>query len=61
MNSREELDDFVKNGHQHYLSHLSIDPVIFGYHDQQLKILLLNWIGHNGWGLPGGFIQRKNP
>ena len=61
MNSRADLDDFVKNGHQHYLSHLSIDPVIFGYHDQQLRILLLKWIGHNAWGLPGGFIRRREP
>ena len=61
MNSREEVDEFVKNGHQQYLSHLSIDPVIFGYHDQQLRILLLKWIGYKGWGLPGGFIRRKEP
>ena len=61
MNSREEIDDFVRNGHKQYLSHLSIDPVIFGYHDQQLKILLLKWSGHNGWGLPGGFIRRNEP
>ncbi len=61
MNSREDIDEFVKNGHQQYLPHLSIDPVIFGYHDQQLKILLLNWIGYNAWGLPGGFIQRREP
>lgn len=61
MNSEEEVDEFVKNGHQQYLPHLSIDPVIFGYHDQQLKILLLKWRGHNGWGLPGGFIKRREP
>ncbi|MCX6218102.1 NUDIX domain-containing protein [Spirosoma sp.] len=61
MISQEEVTDFVKNGHQHYLPHISIDSVIFGYHDQQLKILLLNWIGYNGWGLPGGFIQRREP
>ncbi|MVM36630.1 NUDIX domain-containing protein [Spirosoma sp. HMF3257] len=61
MNSLEEVEDFVRNGHRHYLPHLSIDPVIFGYHDQQLKILLLNWKGLNGWGLPGGFIQRREP
>ena len=61
MNSREEIDDFVRNGHQDYLPHMTIDPVIFGYHDQQLKILLLKWIGHNGWGLPGGFIKRREP
>lgn len=61
MNSEEEVLDFVRNGHQQYLPHLSIDPVIFGYHDQQLKILLLNWKGQDGWGLPGGFIQRREP
>lgn len=61
MNSRAEVDDFFKNGHKQYLSHLSIDPVIFGYHEQQLKILLLQWPGHSGWGLPGGFIQRQEP
>ncbi|GAB3908804.1 NUDIX domain-containing protein [Larkinella knui] len=61
MNSQEEVNDFVKNGHQQYLPHLSIDPVIIGYHDQQLKVLLLKWIGLNGWGLPGGFIQRREP
>ncbi len=61
MDSREEVDDFVKNGHQQYLAHLSIDSVIFGYHDQQLKILLLKWVGYDGWGLPGGFIKRPEP
>ncbi len=61
MNSREEVDEFIKNGHQQYLPHISIDPVIFGYHGQQLKILLLKWIGYKGWGLPGGFIRRNEP
>ncbi len=61
MNSEEDVADFVKNGHQQYLPHISIDPVIFGYHDQQLKILLLKWVGLNGWGLPGGFIRRREP
>lgn len=61
MNSQEEVTDFVINGHKEYLPHVSIDSVIFGYHNQQLKILLLNWIGHSGWGLPGGFIKRREP
>lgn len=61
MKSQEEVNDFVKNGHKHYLPHLSIDSVIFGYHNQELKILLLKWIGHNRWGLPGGFIKRREP
>jgi 8-oxo-dGTP diphosphatase len=61
MNTEEEVIDFVQNGHQNYLPHVSIDPVIFGYHQQQLKILLLKWKGLDGWGLPGGFIKRREP
>ena len=61
MNSLEEVNDFVHNGHKEYLPHMSIDSVIFGYHQQQLKILLLKWKGYEGWGLPGGFIRRREP
>ncbi len=61
MDSLEEIDDFVQNGHQEYLPHISLDSVIFGYHDQHLKILLLKWKGMNGWGLPGGFVRRREP
>lgn len=61
MDSQEELFDFIKNGHKHYLPHVSIDPVIFGYSDQKLKILLLKWKGLEGWGLPGGYVKREEP
>lgn len=61
MNSIEEVAEFVKNGYEKHLPHISIDSVIFGYHDQQLKILLLRWPAHGGWGLPGGFIRRREP
>lgn len=61
MNSLEDVLDFVHNGRERYLPHISLDPVIFGYHDQQLKILLLKMKGLDGWGLPGGFIRREEP
>ncbi len=61
MNSSKEVKNFVHNGHKEYLPHVSIDSVIFGYHNQQLKILLLKWKGLDGWGLPGGFIKRREP
>jgi 8-oxo-dGTP diphosphatase len=41
-----------------YLSHLSIDCVIFGYHEKQLKILCIRISGMNGWLLPGGLIKK---
>jgi hypothetical protein len=61
MNSEEEALEFVKNGHKDYLPHLAVDCVIFGYHRQQLKILLLKWKGFQDWGLPGGPIKRREP
>lgn len=42
-----------------YIAHLSIDCVIFGYEDQQLKVLICKFkFGQDLWGLPGGFIRR---
>lgn len=49
--------DFLKNGAHVYLRHLSVDCVIFGFHENQLKVLLLKW--QNGpWCLPGGFVKK---
>jgi ADP-ribose pyrophosphatase YjhB (NUDIX family) len=47
---------FFEIGHRYYLPHLSIDSVIFGFHDNQLKVLLLQWKETKRWCLPGGFI-----
>ena len=58
MNSPQDVVDFVDNGHRRYLPHLSIDCAVFGYHDQQLKVLLIRYHGHENWSLPGGFIRR---
>ncbi|MBL0741895.1 NUDIX hydrolase [Chryseolinea lacunae] len=48
--------EFFEKGHLHYLTHISIDNVIFGFHDNQLKVLLLEWKETHRWCLPGGFI-----
>ena len=42
-----------------YLSHLSIDCVVFGFHENQLKILLLKSKFFDQWSLPGGFVQQE--
>lgn len=49
--------DLIEKGHLYYLRHLSIDNVIFGFHDNQLKVLLLQWKESGRWCLPGGFIM----
>src|SRR3954462_3373304 len=50
--------EFLEKGHLYYLPHLSIDCVIFGFHDGELKVLLLQWKDTLKWCLPGGFIYR---
>lgn len=40
------------------IHYLSIDCVVFGFHDNQLKVLLLRWKGTKEWSLPGGFIRK---
>jgi 8-oxo-dGTP diphosphatase len=52
--------DFVENGHKTYLRQLSIDCVIFGFHENQLKVLLLKLKGKPLWILPGGFIRKED-
>jgi ADP-ribose pyrophosphatase YjhB (NUDIX family) len=47
--------DFEKK----FLPGLAIDTVIFGFHESQLKILLLQYENTGLYALPGGFI-RKN-
>jgi 8-oxo-dGTP diphosphatase len=42
-----------------FLPHLSIDCVVFGFHDADLELLLLKWKGHNVWALPGGYVGRR--
>ncbi len=42
-----------------YLDHISIDCVIFGFHNKSLRVLLLKWKTINRWALPGGFIKKN--
>ena len=43
-----------------YMPGLSIDNVIFGFHDNQLKVLLLECLNRRDWMLPGGYILKRN-
>lgn len=50
------MKKFVVND---YLSHLSIDCVIFGYQTKELKVLLSKFkFGQGSWSLPGGHILK---
>uniref|UniRef100_UPI004047540F NUDIX hydrolase n=2 Tax=Roseivirga sp. TaxID=1964215 RepID=UPI004047540F len=51
-----DIRDFFQRAHELYLPQLSVDIVIVGYEEKELKCLLLQ-IGDK-WLLPGGFIGR---
>jgi 8-oxo-dGTP diphosphatase len=58
MTPNEEFEDFILNGYKHYIPHVSLDCAIFGYHERQLKLLLIKRPFLEGWCLPGGYIKR---
>lgn len=59
MEYKKELERFVAELKTDYLTSVSLDCVIFGFHDGQLKVLLLRWKGTEDWCLPGGRIRHE--
>jgi len=50
------------NKHEFDAPLMTVDPVLFTYHDTQLKVLLVkrsNYPDKGLWGLPGGFIDQE--
>jgi len=58
MVTQAQVEDFILNGHKEYIPRVSLDCAIFGYHEQQLKLLLIRHKAVDGWCLPGGYIKR---
>lgn len=57
----DELSLFEKRSkafYKDYLPHISIDCVVFGFHANMLKVLLIKMKGQQNWALPGGFLRR---
>lgn len=42
-----------------FIPHLAVDAVIFGFHDAQLKVLLMQYSKTGLYALPGGFIRQN--
>ena len=54
----KSVKEFRLRGGKYFMPGISIDCVIFGFHDNQLKVLLLKIAGINEYGLPAGFIYK---
>ncbi|QJW89461.1 NUDIX hydrolase [Spirosoma taeanense] len=57
MEYKERLKQFIQELKTGYLPSVSMDFVIFGFHEGQLKVLLLQWEGIHDWLLPGGRVR----
>lgn len=61
MLTKQELENFSADAQELYLDHISIDCVVFGFHEGQMKVLMLKSKNEEGWQLPGGFIRKEEP
>jgi len=59
MKFDKQLSNHFLKGHEKYLRHISIDCVVFGFHENELRILLLKAKYAGKWALPGGFILKE--
>lgn len=57
------MDDFKTDERNEsgegFIKQLAIDAVIFGFHDGELKVLLMEYKNGGFYALPGGFIREK--
>ena len=58
MKFKDDWQAVITDLQTNYILAVSIDCVIFGFHQGQLKVLLLRWKGTDDWCLPGGRIRH---
>jgi 8-oxo-dGTP diphosphatase len=58
MNEADEIRHFFKEGYKEYRPNLTLDCAIFGYHEGELKLLLVKNKIVTRWCLPGGYIKK---
>ncbi|MEG0761127.1 NUDIX domain-containing protein [Chryseobacterium piscicola] len=58
MDSKQQFLNKSNEAKEIFLSHLSADPVIFGFENNELKVLLVKMNYRDKWLLPGGYIRK---
>ena len=59
MKADRQSYELVIKGASLYHPGISADCVIFGFHEGELKVLLLKMKNEDHWALPGGFILKE--
>ena len=54
----QEVQDASSELWSKALPHLSIDCVVFGFHQNSLNVLMLKLKGEENWMLPGGYVNK---
>ncbi|WP_317166992.1 NUDIX domain-containing protein [Chryseobacterium bernardetii] len=58
MDSREQILQKSAEAKEVFLPHISVDPVVFGFDQNELKVLLVKMKYRKQWLLPGGYVRR---
>ncbi|WP_295674477.1 NUDIX domain-containing protein [uncultured Mucilaginibacter sp.] len=61
MLTKKGLKEFCADARENYLPHISIDCVVFGFHEGIMKVLVLKVQNEDEWYLPGGFMLKNEP
>lgn len=58
IDSKQQFLNQSKEAKEFFLPHLSADTVVFGFDQNELKVLLLKMNYRKQWLLPGGYIAK---
>jgi 8-oxo-dGTP diphosphatase len=53
------VTELFQNAQQYFVPAVSVDNVIFGFHEDELRVLLLHMTASNLWALPGGYVFKE--
>lgn len=59
MDSKQQIQNRSEEAKEIFIPHLSADPVIFGFENNELKILLIKMNYGEKWLLPGGYVGKN--
>ena len=59
MKRDEKIIEISRLMWQQALPHISVDSVVFGFHENQLKVLLIKIASLDKWLLPGGYVFKN--
>jgi len=59
MEKDEKIIEMSRQMWDNAVPHISVDSVVFGFHENQLKVLLTRMASSRKWLLPGGFVFKN--